>query len=213
MSLCVQELYHPLDFLSILAAIPVCRNKTGHGRNISTKSFCFHVHSTKSSSTTFATQQTSTTKSVNSNNDMQRPCHTCQACFRISGKSRSKCLIAHQRLTMERRSANSIELSLGFELHLSALIHLRTWCVPHGVPHRVRKANNGGRLLSQHESMVKLSYRASLVRTCRSREMGRSLFRHSQEEHIVRPPRMWRSEWRPKLIARSTCHVGRTVLH
>ena len=29
MSLCAQELYHPRDFLSILAAIPVCRNDTG----------------------------------------------------------------------------------------------------------------------------------------------------------------------------------------
>ena len=28
-SLCVQELCHPQDFLRILAAIPVCRNKTG----------------------------------------------------------------------------------------------------------------------------------------------------------------------------------------
>ena len=28
-SLCVQELYHPRDFLKILAAIPVCRNTTG----------------------------------------------------------------------------------------------------------------------------------------------------------------------------------------
>ena len=28
-SLCVQELYHPRDFLGILAAIPVCRNDTG----------------------------------------------------------------------------------------------------------------------------------------------------------------------------------------
>ena len=27
-SLCVQELYHPRDSLRILAAIPVCRNKT-----------------------------------------------------------------------------------------------------------------------------------------------------------------------------------------
>ena len=102
--------------------------------------------STFTASTTFATQRTSTTKSVNSNNDMQRPCHTWQACFRISGKSRSNYLIAHQRPTMERRSASSFELGLGFEPHLSALIHLRTWCVPHGVPHRVRKANNGGRL-------------------------------------------------------------------
>ena len=29
MSLCVQKLYHPQDFLLILAAIPVCRNTTG----------------------------------------------------------------------------------------------------------------------------------------------------------------------------------------
>ena len=28
-SLCIQELYHPKDSLSILAAIPVFRNKTG----------------------------------------------------------------------------------------------------------------------------------------------------------------------------------------
>ena len=28
-SLCVQELYHPRDFLGILAAIPVCWNTTG----------------------------------------------------------------------------------------------------------------------------------------------------------------------------------------
>ena len=38
-SLCVQELYHPRDFLWILAAIPVCRNTTG--RSVLNRGFRF----------------------------------------------------------------------------------------------------------------------------------------------------------------------------